>query len=398
MKKSINLLNIFWYIEAIAFLFPSGFDIYFPEYKKIGTIILFFALVLGVLRILYEAIISSHRVTFNIVIGLVLLYHLALLIITLHIQGSITEGFNKIFSVPIICLLLNYDCKKNMRSVINAFSKVLIMIFLLNILVFNQWFFKSYFLVDNHIIFIGHVQIASELGLLGILIAYVESKVSGGKFDGIILLVLSIITMLYSKTSASYVALGILIIAWIFKKNTFIRGVVNKYTGLIVLFLILIGTYLVFNDWTKEDLDTFRLVTNLTSGRTYVWLDGVRLFRQSPLIGYGAYGFKIVTFWSQWTNGGVGMSYAHSTLLQLLLDGGIILASIFIIMIFVVIKKEKNNMVNNDCKYLSYVLLIAFLAVGLFESLTEYCYIFIFLLLMLNLENTKTLRKRTILK
>lgn len=398
MKKSINLLNIFWYIEAIAFLFPSGFGIYFPEYKKIETIILFFALVLGGLRIFYGAIISNHKMVFNVVIGLVLLYHLTLLIITLCIQGSVSEGFKKIFSVPIICLLLSYDCKSSMRNVINAFSKVLIIIFLLNVLVFNQWFFKSYFLVDNHIIFIGHVQIASELGTLGILIAYAESKVNSSKFNGILLLALSIITMLYSKTSASYLVLSILIIAWIFKKNTFIRDVVNKYTGLIVLFLILIGTYLVFNDWTKEDLDTFRLVTNLTSGRTYVWLDGVRLFRQSPLIGYGAYGFKIVTFWSQWTNGGVGMSYAHSTLLQLLLDGGIILASIFIIMIFVVIKKEKNNMVNNDCKYLSYVLLIAFLAVGLFESLTEYCYIFIFLLLMLNLENTKTLRKRTILK
>lgn len=397
MKKSINLLNIFWYIEAIAFLFPSGFDIYFPEYKKIETIILFFALVLGVLRIFYEAIISNHRMIFNAVIGLVLLYHLTLLMITLCMQGSVSEGFKKIFSVPIICLLLSYDCKSSMRNVINAFSKVLIIILLLNILFFNQWLFKSYFLVDNHIIFIGHVQIASELGILGILIAYAESKVNGDKFNGILLLALSIITMLYSKTSASYLVLSILIIAWIFKKNTFIRGVVNKYTGLIVLFLMLIGTYLVFNDWMKENLDTSRLVTNLTSGRTFVWLDGVRLFRQSPLIGYGAYGFKIVTFWSQWINGGVG-SYAHSTLLQLLLDGGIILASIFIIMIFVVIKKEKNSMVNNDCKYLSYVLLIAFLAVGLFESLTEYCYIFIFLFLMLNLENTNSLRKRTILK
>lgn len=397
MKKSINLLNIFWYIEAIAFLFPSGFDIYFPEYKKIETIILLFALVLGVLRIFYEAIISNHRMIFNAVIGLVLLYHLTLLMITLCIQGSVSEGFKKIFSVPIICLLLSYDCKSSMRNVINAFSKVLIIILLLNILFFNQWLFKSYFLVDNHIIFIGHVQIASELGILGILIAYAESKVNGDKFNGILLLALSIITMLYSKTSASYLVLSILIIAWIFKKNTFIRGVVNKYTGLIVLFLMLIGTYLVFNDWMKENLDTSRLVTNLTSGRTFVWLDGVRLFRQSPLIGYGAYGFKIVTFWSQWINGGVG-SYAHSTLLQLLLDGGIILASIFIIMIFVVIKKEKNSMVNNDCKYLSYVLLIAFLAVGLFESLTEYCYIFIFLFLMLNLENTNSLRKRTILK
>lgn len=397
MKKSIHLLNIFWYMEAMAFLFPSGFANYSLEYKKIETIILFFALLLAILRLFY-VIVTGHRVNFNTVIVLVLLYHLALLIITLYIQGSIAEGFNKIFSVPVICLLLNYDCKNNTQNVINAFSKVLIIIFLLNVLVFNQWFFRSYFLVDNHIIFIGHVQIASELGILGILIAYAESKVNNSKFIGILLLVLSIITMLYSKTSASYLVLSILIIAWIFKKNTFIRGIVNKYTGLIVFFLMLIGTYLVFNDWMKEDLDTFRLVTNLTSGRTYVWLDGVRLFRQSPLIGYGAYGFKIVTFWSQWTNGGVGMSYAHSTLLQLLLDGGIILASIFIIMIFAVIKKEKNSMVNDECKYLSYVLLIAFLAVGLFESLTEYCYIFIFLLLMLNLENAKVLRKKAILK
>lgn len=397
MKKSISLLNIFWYIEAMAFLFPSGFVNYSLEYKKFETIFLFFALLLAFLRLVY-VIITSHGINFNTIIFLVLLYHLALLTITMHIQGSVSEGFKKIFSVPIICLLLNYDCKNNTKNVINAFSKVLIIIFLLNVLVFNQWFFKSYFLVDNHIIFIGHVQVASELGILGILIAYAESKVNDSKFNGILLSVLSIITMLYSKTSASYLVLGVLIIAWIFKKNSFIKWCVNKHTGLIVLFLMLIGAYLVFNDWMKEDLDTFRLVTNLTSGRTYVWLDGVRLFRQSPLIGYGAYGFKIVTFWNQWTNGGVGMSYAHSTLLQLLLDGGIILASIFIIMIFVVIKKEKNNMVNNDCKYLSYVLLIAFLAVGLFESLTEYCYIFIFLFLMLNLENANSLRKRTILK
>lgn len=388
--KKIQSLSILWYIEALAFLFPEGFAVYFSGYKRVETLFLYFAIVLATLRIIYVYILSNKKIDFNLGLVFILLYHLALLIITLKIQGHISEGLKLIFSVPVICVLLDYDCRNNLEIVIDAFTKIITIIFLLNILIFNQWFFKAYFLVDNHILFIGHVQIASQLGLLGIFVGYIRQKYLKEKHSELLLICLSIVTMLYSQTSASYLTIGILCMLWLLKNNTLIKKVIISQINLIVLVFILLSVYSIFNDWGTKSLDFFRLSNTLTSGRVNIWMAGLDLFKQSPLIGYGIYGFKIVTFWSQWTGNPLGMSYAHSTLLQLLLDGGIILAIIFILIVFSYIEKVKNSLLNNNCKYLIFGLLIAFLFVGLFESLTQYCYIFMFLTMMPCMENIES--------
>ena len=72
--------------------------------------------------------------------------------------------------------MLDEGGRRNLFNITDAICNILVIEFLFNILIFNQWLFPSYFLVNNHITFIGHVQVAAEIGILGVLIAYAEYK------------------------------------------------------------------------------------------------------------------------------------------------------------------------------------------------------------------------------
>ena len=100
-----------------------------------------------------------------------------------------------------------------------------------------------------------------------------------------------------------------------------------------------------------------------------------------PLSGYGAYGVLIKTFWHDWENSN-GMNYAHNEVLQLLLDGGIILLVAYIAMCIVLLRNRQQGVTKNVAYWFN-AFLIAFLAVGICESLTEYNYFYIFLIINL---------------
>jgi O-antigen ligase len=143
------------------------------------------------------------------------------------------------------------------------------------------------------------------------------------------------------------------------------------------------------------------VITALSNGRTFIWEQGLNLFSKRPVFGYGAYGVLIKVFWSAWSDNKLGFNYAHSTLLQLLLDGGIALAVIFFVTIILYIRSEDRSLKNTDVKYFSHILLLAFFTIGIFESITEYYYLFMFLpilpyLYKLDETNSKTIKSASL--
>ena len=118
------------------------------------------------------------------------------------------------------------------------------------------------------------------------------------------------------------------------------------------------------------------------SGRNFVWRAALDKFFQSPIIGYGIEGVLLETFWSEWV--GIGFNYAHNQIMQTLLDGGSILLVIYFIMLLAC-ASSINMIFNKEYKILANICLITFLFVSIFDSVSSYCYVFIFLSIIISI-------------
>lgn len=214
----------------------------------------------------------------------------------------------------------------------------------------------------------------SSLGIFAILVAYLEYIYGFHKNKSIYLAILALLTMIYSKTAASYLGIIIIVVLLLFSNVKGIKRLICCQECTLFILLIVFSVIAITIQSTPLFTRYSTIITALLNGRNYIWEQGLNLFRMKPAFGYGAYGVLIKVFWSK-----SGFNYAHSTLLQLLLDGGITLAVFFFMTVILYIRSEDKRLNNRNVKYTSHVLLFAFLSIGVFESLTEYYYLFMFL-------------------
>lgn len=379
MKRIRNSSAIVWYFAILPFLFPTGYANYYPVYKKMVVGMLGIALVIILAREIYLIIANQGKIKVNFALIALIVSEVILLVITLSVQGTVTQGLQKIIVIPVLCFFLDETCRKDLWYVINVICNILILDFVLNLFFFNQWLVPKYFLIENHIMFIGHVQVAAEIAILGIFIAYIEYSYGVHKRKSIVLFILAMLTMLYAQTIASFMSIGLLAIFSLLGRNRGFKKHINKHIYFYSCIQIAIS-YVLINIQEIHLFSKYRAVINtFFNGRPFIWSEGWELFEKRKFFGYGAYGVLIKPFWSAWSSNKLGFNYAHNTLLQLMLDGGIVLAIAFIITIALYIRELKKTDMCSNTKYVAYVLLLIFLSIGLFESLTEYFYFFIFL-------------------
>lgn len=362
------------YANCLGFLYPIGFSNYFNAYKKIQAFYLSILLfvVLGIF--VYKIFQGSVKINFPLI--WLFIYSFLLLVITLYKQGQINEGLQKIFVIPATCLFFTIYLQNKSKLVINILSNVMILLFTLNILVFNQWFFPQFFSINNHIMFFGHVQIASEIGLLGIFVGYIGLLGSKKKWKEYLLILLSIVNMLYSQTSASeFAVIGLVLFYLLGKVKTF-RAFINKSYYFITILLIVLGFWIITLPINGSNIS--KLINSLSNGRMWIWQQGMIFVNENPITGFGVQGVLLRPYWVQWSSNTLGFNYAHSTPLQLLLDGGLVLVFVFIAMLFSYLSSLRRIKFNH-LKYNAIVLFTLFLSVGIVESLTEYNFFFIYL-------------------
>lgn len=375
LKIKYNAYDNFLYLILIPFLYPRGFQEYFSLYKLFFTTWLYLAMVL-IIGMFFYHVIRLHK-SYKICVWTMLAYYVAFITITLIMQGGISEGLQKLFMAPALCLFCAMCLQNKINNFVRCVSNLLLLNFALNLTVFNPLLWNNFFNVDGHIIFIGHVQVASQLGILGLFIAYVlyrQNEVKKSKW----LVCLSYLTMLISETAASYVALIIITLGYLllkFNKKLKNNRNISKilllgFIGMNILFLYILRVY------SSGLVST--AITAATSGRTYVWREALALMNDHWVFGYGVYGVLIKVFWSAWSSNPGGMNYAHNELLQRLLDGGLVLMLLFLIMLLTYISgisKAKDSRI----KYYANICLLSLLVIMLFESVTEYYYFFIVL-------------------
>lgn len=376
-----NKSDIYLVLVLIPFMHPRGFSEYFAAYKNFFTAWLYIVVCAVFIYFIFK-ILRGHT-TYKEFTPFILIYFGYLIFITLFIQGNIKQGIQKVFVTPALCLFCIIMFKQKIIQFIRCLAIVLIVSFVLNITVFSPWMCPNYFNVDEHLIFIGHVQIAAQLGILGIYVGYFCRRYISNAL-GVILTIMSIITMIMSDTIASKIAIVLFIVFYAINKLRMARWILYIdaryyiYIWLIVNFAML-GFYILLNgNYVINGID-FTL-----SGRSFVWKNSIELIKQSLLTGYGVYGILIKVFWST----GEGMNYAHNEVLQRLLDGGILSLMLFVILLCFIVKgikkvKDKSiQMISNAC-------LLILLVLMLIESVTDYYYVFIFFMLYAHVYDIK---------
>ena len=366
--------NIFlYYLLLFPFLMPRGFLEYSLLYKVSLTIMLMFtSFVALVLFIKYMAHTKKHKY----IMICTAIYYLYFVITTFMLQGRIGEGLQKLFIAPVLFFVCQVASRKHDIFII-CISNILILNFALNISVFNPIFWTDIFNVEKHIIFLGHVQTVSQLGVVGIFLSYILSR-KGYSFKSKILLFLSVSNMLLSDTSASYLSLLIFALCFVLLKISRIFKIKLIRVETLLFFYLVINYFLfeISNNYMMTDIGI--IVTEMSSGRPFIWKEASNLLDENWLFGYGAYGALIKVFWSKYTDNPDGMNYAHNEVFQRLLDGGIILLLLFLTLLYAYINNI-NKIRNYQDKLFTMSALISFFVMMLFESVTEY-YFYIFLI------------------
>ena len=126
------------------------------------------------------------------------------------------------------------------------------------------------------------------------------------------------------------------------------------------------------------------------SGRKFVWSNAILHIFEKPLLGFGIDGVLLTTFWTKWS--GQGFNYAHNQILQNLIDGGVILCISFWLMMFIY-ASYIDRLEVKKYRVLSNSILSVLLFVMIFDSTTVYCYMFIFLSILVKLPQVVNERK-----
>ena len=378
VKLRYNSIDVFLYLILIPFLYPRGFAEYFSIFKTVFDLWLLVAMAFIFLLFLYQTI--RKQTVLRPCLFFILLYYLIFIGITFAVQGSVTEGVQKLFVAPILCLFSIMCLEDHKKSFLRCVSNIMIVNFILNLTLFNQLLFPAFFSENLHILFLGHVQVVAPLGILGVYISYLLYRMDRQeKYKAILFGFLSIANMLYARTSAALIVLSIFALGWLLIRVFKLRLVFCLDPRIYVLIYILLNMGLIYFATIYRDMAHMFTVDMTLNGRVFIWESALELIEEQPIIGYGAYGVLMNMFWHAI---GVGMNYAHNEILQRLMDGGVVLLIAFFLLLLSYIKPIRRLKHDKSFMSMANLCLIAMLFVMIFESLTEYYYIFIFLSLL----------------
>ncbi|MRZ89841.1 hypothetical protein GKD41_18550 [Odoribacter splanchnicus] len=205
-----------------------------------------------------------------------------------------------------------------------------------------------------------------------------------GKFNLFLLYPISLLSVLLpgSGSMTSFLCIILLIIYLVFFHPLKIRKwfLILLFSGLILFALTMVFTQSEVVSGSKlqvfiEDV----LQKNMTfSGRTVIWMYSLYMISNSFISGYG---------WvdKDWALENIHGVITHNIELQILLQGGIILGSIFLFLLYTAIRKQKNKIYDSGIRiFLLVVLTIYFL------MLQMECYpyqMILFMLLIVFLSN-----------
>ena len=178
-----------------------------------------------------------------------------------------------------------------------------------------------------------------------------------------------------SLTSASFLTLFILVSGLVYTKISKRKKLLTMKPATVLLIYLGVNAVLLGMLLRNKWIDPFSAFTLTLNGRNVIWKEGMRLVSERKIFGYGVHGVLIRTPWSL-----DGMNYAHNQLIQVLLDGGIVLLISFLVMLWSYIQPLKY--VEKDVGAFARICLLTGFVLMTVESSFWYYYILLFLSLI----------------
>lgn len=388
-SKNLNITTkseLYIYAVIFAILCPRGPIELSSAYKYVFTLFTWGIVALIWLRFFMRFPVNKHTVNKEYLPAV--LYFVFAIIISLAVKRSVSGGLQQLFAYPTFFLFICEEMRRNSKTVIKAFAGILTVLLAMNFpltpIIFRR--------VLYHITFLGHVQMISQFGVLAIFIAvigFMSDVLSRRK--ACLLAALTFLNMMTTDASSAVLSAVIIVavlIVYIFKLYNLFCFKSQIYVGIMVAFSFFI-IVAACKSWLVGMVPDYTF-----SGRSYIWREVFQRFSESPIYGYGIEGILIKPFWVG-PNG--GFNYAHNQIMQNILDGGVILFTLFWAMILS-LAQSINKMKNKILVIVSNAALICTLFMMVFDSVSLYCYSYVLFAIIMNSEflfdsETKSLKK-----
>ena len=310
--------SILMYLVVFGFLFPRGFISESPLYHKVCSAFMWLSVFLTWMQWIKHSakgkgVLDGKFKRWVLSTGG---YFILSIIITILCRRNLSSGLQQLFAAPSVCVFMLLNLKLNPQKLLNAIANVMCVEFTVNaIMAASQPYINGIY----HVIFLGHIQVVSQYGILAILVGVLfELLYHDNHKRNVYLLIVTFYTMLTTDAeSATFTLVGLLIAFIIYKWK--LSKLLTKKSELYVFFMIALSVLIIYCSAINPNLiPSFDI-----HGRRFVWQSALEKIKERPIAGYGIDGVLLSTFWSS------GFNYAHNQLVQNLLDGGIILTISF---------------------------------------------------------------------
>ena len=298
-----------------------------------------------------------------------LCYFITSVLITCFRGNSITPLIIRACSVlafaSFVEIEIKYDCKKIFK-VLTLIFEILIYINIFTVFVFKDGMYYNEEIKQSRNWFLGYDNVHIVYYMFGIMCSYINYLLeeSKNKLRLIVLVVLSIITIVYTWSATSLVALGLMIF------GICINKIISKYQkgiNVITYFITYVLSFLGIVVFKIQNFFSFFiekiLHKNLTfTGRTYIWDNAKEYIKNHIILGYGNESLetRVAKFNNKFAVN------CHNVILEEMYQGGIVLLSCKIMIWYISLKELWKNKEYKISQFFSWFIFV-FLIISLME-------------------------------
>ena len=296
-------------------------------------------------------------------------------------DGNTLLAFRTIFFNLVICYYFDLKLRENGIGELKRLSEVSLVYLLCNAILLIAFpngvgsMIQGYRVTeDTRLSFLGR----DNAYIFFFIPAIISTIIANGKKSKITITILSltILTMVYVWSGTGVIGCALIILYYLFAVGKPIDQIFSYSKLILLIFIIYIGVVFLRVQDIFSGLIIGVLGKDLTfSGRTYLWDSALLLIGKKPWIGYG------ITETSMIERHGSFYS-PHNLVLQIILAGGIVAFTIFVLL-FVIVRKKLNDNKNGYSNLIA-VSIFIYLLTSMTEATMNSPYLYMLLIMAYN--------------
>ena len=371
MKKIDKIKNIIssYPILVIAFMTLLKPDVIYNS-EVINWCFNIFDIILGII-----IVVVSHKEIFKSKITMILFLEIAILLISTIINNNNIVYALK-FYIPFIILFLYLEFLITSNKSRKMFNSICIVTGIFCIINFITVLMNSNIGstdIQDRMYFLGYDNSMASILIMTAFLFILTSKLKFKKIKNEYMTILIIIVltcfMIRSATAKIGATMLIVFIMLTYKKN--ILSKINYYVYLMVVIIMFLCIVIFRNQAFFKGIVVDVLQRDLTfSGRTQIWDMSMNEIQKNPIFGMGVSKMEE-------RNEKIGIYHAHSTFLNVALEGGIIYLSVYLLKL-IVIGKKLNKTSNLEYKSIVSFAIFIYYVMGIGEVYVRNQLLYIF--------------------